>query len=292
MEYKIELYSDSSERIPYTLPEISFYANRALTHHAPKLPYSQTAHWHEETEFLFALEGGLEVSINETTCTLERGEGIFINARQIHFNKKVQGDYICVLLNPMMLCANVFMEQTFISPVLSNPVFAYRHLKPQQAEDRLLLDYIIQIYRTASQKDNTRILRLQSLFFSLWEALFTMMPALEESSADNPQLSVMKAMMRCVQERYAQKLSLAEIAAAGSVCKSQCCRLFHVYLHQSPIQFLTAYRLKQSAKLLLNTTDSIVDIAYTTGFSSASYFTETFRIHYGCTPREYRKQYA
>lgn len=292
MEYKIELLHDGSERVPYTVPEICLYAGCTADYVPPFTFYSRPAHWHEEVELLLSLDDGLEVCINDKTCTLKSGEGIFINARQIHCNKNTQGDYICVLLNPMMLCTNVFVEQTFISPVLSNPAFAYRQLKPQQAKDRLLLDTIMQIYRIAFQQDTTRILRLQSLFFSLWETLFTLMPTLETSPDVNPQLIIMKAMMHCVQKRYAQKLTLAEIAAAGSVCKSQCCRLFHIYLHQSPIQYLTAYRLEQSAKLLLHTNDSIVDIAYTTGFSSASYFTETFRTHYGCTPRAYRKQYA
>jgi AraC-like DNA-binding protein len=71
---------------------------------------------------------------------------------------------------------------------------------------------------------------------------------------------------------------------------SSCCDIFNQRLHQTPIGFLTSYRLSKSLELLKDSTMSITEAALAVGFSGGSYFTETFRKYYGLTPTEYRKQ--
>ena len=53
---------------------------------------------------------------------------------------------------------------------------------------------------------------------------------------------------------------------------------------------LTEYRLNKSVELLTNTDKSILEIAYDTGFSNSSYYTEIFGGRFGCTPSQYRKR--
>ena len=102
------------------------------------------------------------------------------------------------------------------------------------------------------------------------------------------QLSALKAMISCVHERYGEKLTLSDIAAAGAVSKRTCGMLFSRYIHKTPLEFLTDYRLRRSTELLEREDASILDIALTVGFSGASYYAETFRKRYGMTPSEYR----
>ena len=56
-------------------------------------------------------------------------------------------------------------------------------------------------------------------------------------------------------------------------------------------QYIIAYRLKASKRLLENTKKSIAEIAEETGFTDASYFTKTFRTAFGMTPKEWRNQF-
>ncbi len=102
------------------------------------------------------------------------------------------------------------------------------------------------------------------------------------------QLSALKAMISCVHERYGEKLTLSDIAAAGAVSKRTCGMLFSRYIHKTPLEFLTDYRLRRSTELLEREDASILDIALTVGFSGASYYAETFLKRYGMTPSEYR----
>ena len=56
---------------------------------------------------------------------------------------------------------------------------------------------------------------------------------------------------------------------------------------QSPSQFLRTIRLKRAAELLAKNSDNVTQIAYSTGFSSLSYFNKCFKEHFGVTPGQY-----
>lgn len=194
-------------------------------------------------------------------------------------------------IHPMMLCANSYIEQTFIGPIINNTAFPCRHLKPENTGDRAILDTIVQIYDAEQNANSTRPLIRQSLFYRLWAQLFEINPIADKHThAQNARLTALKSMMSHIQKHYTQKLTLEDIAAAENVCKSGCSKLFQSYLHQSSIRFLTECRLKKAAELLHGTDLSITEIAYASGFSGASYFTETFRNYLSCTPSEYRRK--
>jgi DNA-binding response OmpR family regulator len=58
---------------------------------------------------------------------------------------------------------------------------------------------------------------------------------------------------------------------------------------QTPNEFIVSIRLAKAAEMLLNEHDelNISEIAYTVGFSTASYFSKCFKQHFGVTPTEY-----
>ena len=94
-----------------------------------------------------------------------------------------------------------------------------------------------------------------------------------------------------IQQNYSAKVTLNDIAIAGNVCRSNCCKIFQKFLNQSPIGYLTEYRLEKSLFLLKTTNYTITEIALQCGFNSSSYFTETFRKELNCTPSDYRKKH-
>lgn len=135
-------------------------------------------------------------------------------------------------------------------------------------------------------------LRMQSLFFSvLADICENAAPERREQRRNAPlKINALKSMLSFVQEKYGERISLADIAAAGNVCKSKCCAIFREQLRKSPVEYLNEYRLNKSVELLTNTDKSILEIAYDTGFSNSSYYTEIFGGRFGCTPSQYRKR--
>jgi len=53
-------------------------------------------HWHEEIELLIVCSGAMHVSLNGMDCTLQKGEGAFINSNVLHLVQLV-GDAGCTL---------------------------------------------------------------------------------------------------------------------------------------------------------------------------------------------------
>ena len=54
--------------------------------------------------------------------------------------------------------------------------------------------------------------------------------------------------------------------------------------------YLAELRLLQSAAALTDLTRSVREIALTSGFPDANYFSRAFRRHFGVSPTEYRRR--
>lgn len=61
---------------------------------------------------------------------------------------------------------------------------------------------------------------------------------------------------------------------------------------QTPLEFLTTYRLEKAANLLIKTNQSIEDIAYQVGFQNNAYFSSCFKKLFNQSPLQYRKSHS
>ena len=64
---------------------------------------------------------------------------------------------------------------------------------------------------------------------------------------------------------------------------------FQKEFHTSPISYLIARRIQESRFLLRETDHTLSQIAEILGFSSLSYFSQSFRRAEGMSPLEYRR---
>jgi AraC-like DNA-binding protein len=91
--------------------------------------------------------------------------------------------------------------------------------------------------------------------------------------------------------RYAEPLTVAELAAATGLSPAHFSREFRKAFGESPHQYLLTRRLERAATLLRNTDWSVLQICTTVGLSSPGSFTTSFRRMFGRTPTEYRATY-
>ena len=99
-----------------------------------------------------------------------------------------------------------------------------------------------------------------------------------------------KEMIGFLEEHYSEKLTLKEIAQSAGLGERECGRCFSRSIGMPPIEYLNRYRIRQAARLIVQSPDPIGEIAAQCGFSSDSYFGKLFREQIGCSPREYRKR--
>ena len=96
-------------------------------------------------------------------------------------------------------------------------------------------------------------------------------------------------MIAYIDEHYAEKMTLDDIAAAGFVSKRTCGNMFDRFLYTPPMKYLNEYRLRKSIELLRGSDMTVTEIGLACGFSGASYYAEMFRRELGVSPSEYRK---
>ncbi len=83
---------------------------------------------------------------------------------------------------------------------------------------------------------------------------------------------------------------LGDIARRFGFSRSRFASLFHRQVGQAPGQYLEMQRLNQVRHLLAYTSQTIVQIADQTGFSSPFYLSLRFKKHCGLSPRAFRQQ--
>lgn len=87
-------------------------------------------------------------------------------------------------------------------------------------------------------------------------------------------------------------LSLPQIARRVGVSPSHLVRVFQANLACSPMRYLAEMRVRHAQGLLLRSTLSIKEIAYTVGFHDQLYFSRVFRQETGMSPRAFRRAAA
>ena len=81
------------------------YTIHKLLSHYPN--YSAISHWHDDIEFLMIRSGQIQYNVNGKILTLEQGQGIFVNSRQMHYGfseSHRECEFFCILIHPMLLC--------------------------------------------------------------------------------------------------------------------------------------------------------------------------------------------
>ena len=280
---------DYSEKVQYDDPDYPVMISRDFLSSYPN--YAAPSHWHDDIELIAVLSGQMQYSVNGEIFGLCAGEGVFINSRQMHFGfsaDREECEFICILLHPMLLGATPAYEHDFVLPVIRRSGLPYLCLHADISWQRQIWALIGRMYEVREQK--TAALQVQAAFLLVWSLLYEHIP-LEKTTGtlQDGDLVIMKNMIGFIQKNYMDRISLSEIAAAGMVGQSKCCKLFARYLGETPNRYLMQYRLNKSMHMLKNTDKTITEIAMETGFGSGSYYAESFRKWIGKSPREFRK---
>lgn len=250
-------------------------------------------HWHEALEFNYVVEGQVKVSTANQTQVFHAGEGFFLNSNVL---AAMDSDADCImdshLFHPVFLSGHFksVFETKYLNPVTQNrnlDLFALRGSTEKQGQ---LLRKLRQLSRLQEAFDTE--FQTRNLLSEIWLLLLEEIKNADSRVFHAPQKNQDRilTMIAFMQENYAEKLTLEQIAASAAVSTRECLRCFRTAIHQSPMDFLIEYRIRVSKKMLEGTDLSITDIALRCGFNSNSYYTKQFHRICGKTPNAYRKE--
>lgn len=285
MQDAMEVAHHDSPNIPYAIQErqlSQFTDMRAL------------CHWHPDIECIHIFEGEMYYDINGSEILLQAGDSIIVNSHQLHFGYSHQNrecNFAVILFHPDLLKSNIYHYQKNVQPIIQSTGLTYWLFHREHPDSPLMTDILQNIYSLREKTTDEMDCLLIGLLHCLWHFIYHNSDAslCHYPVQENQDITLQKQMVAYIYDHYSDNIKLEDIAAAGNISRSKCCRIFQQYLQQSPVSFLNSYRMEISCNLLRNTSYSITDIALSCGYNHLSYFSKMFFQKYKCTPFQYRK---
>ena len=289
-KYQIEVITDDSKRETrmHGTPDFPLIVYRDSIRRTA-LGYINW-HWHPELQFVLVTEGIVQYSVGSAELILHPGDGLLINSSRLHMAKSAPGtvgSYICVDFHPVLLSsfAGSVYDRKYVQPFLQNDDLPFVLFSRRETEDQKIISLfrqVIECFETGKPGYEIEVL------CALWQAWKVLLERPEVPVKQNGS-SLTMAVMAYISAHLGESLTLEGIAGAVSFSPAECCRQFRRTTGETIFSYIRKCRLEYGMNLLLNTDQSVSEIAYAAGFSSTSYFIQNFRELTGTTPNQYRK---
>ena len=100
------------------------------------------------------------------------------------------------------------------------------------------------------------------------------------------------AVLDLVHARFAEPISIDDLARASGTSRFHMSRLFRDAVGQSPYQYLLRTRIQRAAELLRGGKQSVTEVAFAVGFGDLGRFARMFRAVTGSSPGRFAKERA
>lgn len=259
-----------------------------------------TLHWHPEFEIATAASGVLEFQVGQEHIVLEAGDSIFVGGGMLHSIRQLSGAVPDPMPNIVFFGSLIAPEgsaiyERYIRPIMechALPYVVFRH----DCSDHMPINALIQhLYRLLREQPPCYEMTVQRGISSIFEYLTLNVNALPRTESTRVQLNTqmrVQQMLAFIYTHYAEKVTLADIAGAASISRSEAGRCFQACMGCSPVEALIQHRLQKAHELLYDADMTLQEISDTCGFHSVNYFSRQFRKRYGYAPshvRELRK---
>lgn len=92
-------------------------------------------------------------------------------------------------------------------------------------------------------------------------------------------------------KKFSDPITLRDVARLANMSEVSFSRFIKQHTGFTFTEKLTEIRLGHVSRMLIDTTQSIAEIAFRCGFNNMSNFNKIFRQHKGCTPKEFKKTF-
>ena len=279
---QLKVREDGSEVLKYNVPD--FPISTAYADLAIFPDYAAGCHWHQDFEALIALDGDMDYQVNGQHVYLEKGDAIFVNSKRLHFgySSRMQNRHYCFAVFHPELMGLTPAVASALESLSRDSSPDYWLLSPRNEKDG---PAITQIRFLCDHADPREAVAIVAAVAALLNEMLGRVTCDTEHEADQD-WALIRKMVGYIQNHYQERILLEEIASAGTVCRSKCCRLFREKLQTTPMNYVIRYRLDKACDLIREGS-SITDAAFSVGFQGLSYFSESFRKTYGIKPSQY-----
>lgn len=293
---KIEFHTGSKEEIlPGFSDDFPYIASRAELDKYPGrfVPW----HWHRAVELFYMESGSVEYNTLRGKIQFPAGSGGMVNANVLHMTRAAsqteRNSQILHIFDTSLLAGEQGsrIERQYITPIITAPQIEVIPVFPGNALQDHILELILKAFQLPADEFGYEM-RMRDALSEIWLLLFELScPMLEQEGEIGRNNDKIKLMMIYIHEHYPEKISIQELASAAYLSERECFRVFHDYLHTTPVEYIRSYRLQRACQMLTKGRESVTEVSHACGLGSSSYFGKVFREYAGCTPLEYRRRW-
>ena len=271
MNYTFSLPSEPAPRQQMILRNVSSAKYGGDWHSIP--------HSHSYTELFYIIGGNGQFQINDQRFPVHAHQLVVVNPNIIHTEVSYEArplEYIVLGIEGVELtipgseearyCMYTFPEHNDVLSCMKKVLQEMQDCGPEyQTACLAYMDIIlVQLMRNASV-------------------------SVTQASTRFPANRQCAAVRQYIDRHYKENLTLDILAEKVSINKFYMAHAFKREYGVSPINYLISCRIREGKQLLAETDLSLSQIATVLGFSSSSYFSQSFRNAEGISPTEYRK---
>lgn len=229
-------------------------------------------HWHEFYEIEYVLEGGGVCYINNQPFNMQKGNLFLMTPVDFHGVKTNNATVINIMFSADMVTPNC------LAPYTTQNTPKMIALTP---ETTLFVESLL--YEIVKEQKNIRFCSalLDTLLLKLSEYI---------KKDCNSAQTLSQKMRFFVITNFREKITLKDMADAVGVTPSYASALFKAQTNMGFKQYLNALRFEYAKKLLIFSELTVQQICNDSGFDDYPNFIRRFKIRFGLSPTEYRKQ--
>lgn len=248
-------------------------------------------HQHSAVEIILPHRGVSVYRLPERIYCVEPGQILIIPSDVPHELTESKDTMRYLMLfepGPMMS----LRDQPSIQQVLRDPIYLNDGTE-LQSRVAGLLNQVVTCY---FEKEPMWNARCYSYLLQIYALLGTELQASrkdgEEDNGPRIDSEIMNGALTYINQHYMEELSLEQVASFAGFSKFYFSRVFKQFSGCSFTEYLTRKRMNVATDLLVRTSQSIREIAESSGFGSLATFNRVFRKHNQCTPSQYRAIYG
>lgn len=254
-------------------------------------------HWHDEWEILYLDKGPGLFHIGAEQITAGTGDILFINKGLMHTGFQIQDhtvEYHAIVFEASLLGSSIADSYQLTGP-FSEGKWLFPSRIPVEDPDyphfQGLVRSIIDEYKSRGAGYQLAIRSLLNLIL----VHFARHPGVDRTNGRSSGFDMalhgrFKDLISYIEDHYYEKITVEKAASIVSLSPSHFCRTFKKMTGKTFVDYLNLHRLNMAERMLLETSDSITEIAAAVGFESLNYFSQMFKEYKQYTPSQCRKK--
>ena len=244
-------------------------------------------HYHDMYEIYLHLEGKRYIFYDNICYTLERGDLAIFKPFDIHYAESREFDYYeryVLNFRDEKLSKILSSEEKYILFEKINSCV----VRLNEEQTQILYEYFKMVDKFFDKKGFFKEKLICSALFQLLVYVTECIDGEQIIQGESVSPQIISA-IKYINENYAQRLSLEEIAKAACISKYYFSHKFKEVTGATVLEYLNNVRLTKVHNLLIKTEYTTEEISRATGFSSSAHLIRVFKEVYGISPKAFRK---